>query len=90
MDWLETARQRKVVIRALSMAVVVGPILIAINHSDAILRGDISLARLGRMLLTFVVPYTVSTISSVAAIRERRNGALAEQQTNIALDTPRP
>ena len=57
------------------MAAIVGPILIAINHSDAILRGDISLARFGRMLLTVLVPYTVSTVSSVAAIREQRKAS---------------
>jgi hypothetical protein len=50
----------------------VGPILIAINHGDAIVRGDVSLPRFGRMLLTILVPYTVSTVSSVAAIREQR------------------
>ncbi|MGH7712973.1 MAG: nitrate/nitrite transporter NrtS [Gemmatimonadaceae bacterium] len=66
--------------RAFIMAAIVGPILIAINHSDALLRGDVSLARLSRMLLTVLVPYTVSTVSSVAAIRERRNRSPAESQ----------
>lgn len=57
------------------MAAIVGPILIAINHSDAILRGDISLPRFGRMLLTIFVPYAVSTVSSVAAFREQRRAS---------------
>jgi hypothetical protein len=63
------------------MAAIVGPILIAINHGDAILRGDMSLPRFGRMLLTILVPYTVSTISSVAAIREQRRSAAANRIT---------
>lgn len=57
------------------MASVVAPILIIINHSDAILRGDITPGRLLRMALTFLVPYTVSTASSVAAIREQEKNA---------------
>lgn len=49
---------------------VVGAILITINHGDAILRGDVDGARFARILLTLAVPYVVSTVSSVAAIRE--------------------
>ncbi len=55
--------------RALGYAVVVGAILIAINHGDAILSGEISRGRLLKMLLTICVPYCVSTASSVGAIR---------------------
>jgi hypothetical protein len=50
-------------------AVVVGTILITINHADAILRGDITTGRLLKMGLTVMVPYIVSTLSSVGAIR---------------------
>jgi hypothetical protein len=58
-----------VVRRALGYAVVVGAILIGINHGDAILRGDMDLVRLLKMGLTVIVPYTVSTLSSVQAMR---------------------
>lgn len=51
---------------------VVGAILITINHGDAILRGEVDGARFARILLTLAVPYVVSTVSSVAAIREMR------------------
>lgn len=66
---LELATRRSVVVRALKYAVGVGIILIAINHGDAVLRGDIGAGRVVKMLLTVVVPYLVSTASSVAAIR---------------------
>ena len=59
--------------RALKYAVVVGAILITINHGDAILRGDLPAARLFRMGLTVLVPYVVSTLSSVGAMREIGN-----------------
>jgi len=60
--------------RACKYAVVVGSILIAINHSDAILRGDLPPARLFRMGLTVIVPYVVSTLSSVGARQEAAKG----------------
>ena len=50
-------------------AAVVGSVLIVINHGDAILRGDLSRGRLFRMALTVLVPYCVSTYSSVQALR---------------------
>lgn len=55
--------------RALGYGVVVGAVLIAINHGDAILRGDLDSVRMLKMGLTVFVPYTVSTLSSVQAMR---------------------
>lgn len=72
MSWLHLAFQRSVVRRALLYAVVVGSVLIGINHGDAILRGDLSRDRLLRIALTVLVPYLVSTSSSVGAIRALR------------------
>ena len=48
---------------------VVGSLLIAINHVDALLRGDLEGVRLLKMALTVLVPYCVSTASSVGAMR---------------------
>jgi hypothetical protein len=50
---------------------VVGAVLIAINHGDAILEGDVPRTRILKMLLTICVPYAVSTLSSVGALRGR-------------------
>jgi hypothetical protein len=66
--WLKLAFSRKIVQRAIISAVIVGFVLIAINHGDAILRGDISLDRSLKMGLTVLVPYIVSTVSSVLTI----------------------
>jgi hypothetical protein len=68
--WLKIASRGQVVKRALLFAIVVGAILIFINHGDAILNGDVDGVRLAKMVLTVFVPYAVSTASSVAAIRE--------------------
>jgi hypothetical protein len=68
-SFLEVAVQPNIVRRALAYALVVGAILIAINHGDALLAGDISVGRALKMALTALVPYCVSTASSVSAIR---------------------
>jgi hypothetical protein len=68
----QLAFQPSVVKRALKYAVVVGFILIAINHSDAILSGHVTSGVLLKMLLTMMVPYVVSTLSSVGALLEMR------------------
>lgn len=67
--WLALASSGPVVRRAFGYMVVVGSLLIAINHGDAILRGDIDGMRIFKMILTPLVPYAVSTLSSVSAIR---------------------
>lgn len=71
-SWLGVATSRPVVARALKYAVVVGAILIAINHGDAILSGGVAGERIAKMVLTVFVPYAVSTASSVSAILETR------------------
>lgn len=70
---LRLALQPSVVKRALKYAIVVGAILITINHGDAILRGDLPDVRWFRMGLTMLVPYLVSTLSSVGTMKEIGN-----------------
>ena len=67
MFWRIAAR-RDVVLRALKTAALVGLLLIAINHWDALLAGEVDTMRAAKMLLTILVPYSVSTYSSVKAI----------------------
>jgi hypothetical protein len=54
------------------MSLIVGTILTAINHGPAILAGEVTRQRLFQIALTYLVPYTVSTVSSVATWREIR------------------
>ncbi len=70
MEWLRLASEASVVRRALGYAVVVGAILIGINHGAAILRGELAMDRLIQMGLTVLVPSLVSTFSSVGVIRQ--------------------
>lgn len=71
-SWSTVAANRAVVRRALSYAFGVGATLIAINQGDAILAGRIDAVRILKMALTVVVPYCVSTASSVGAMLEKR------------------
>lgn len=68
--WFALATTGPVVQRALKFAVVVGAILILINHGDAILNGEVDSTRIAKIALTVLVPYAVSTASSVAALME--------------------
>ena len=72
---LRLALQPSIVKRALKYAVVVGIILISINHGNAILHGEVTHGRLLQMALTVLVPYVVSTLSSVGALMDSRRRA---------------
>jgi hypothetical protein len=69
---ISIAFQRPVVIRGLKYGLVVGSILIAINHGNAIVEGTLDSTRVLQMVLTMLVPYFVSTASSVAAVLDHR------------------
>ena len=79
-SWLTLALSRSVVRRGLGYALVVGAVLIAINHGDALLRGDVDATRWLKMGLTVLVPYTVSTLSSVGALRAAERGGSSRQR----------
>ena len=71
-EWLSIALEPTIVRRAIKYAIIVGAVLITINHGDAILRGNLTVDRLFKMALTVVVPYCVSTASSVGVIQQMR------------------
>jgi hypothetical protein len=67
--WL--ARQPSVVRRAAKIALIVGVVLACINHGDALMSGTLTSGSIAKILITFCVPYCVSTYSSILAIREK-------------------
>ena len=69
-EWLQLALSKHVLLRALAMALIVGPILVLINQGDYILFDHPTKFSWIKLILTFLVPYVVSTISSVMALRE--------------------
>ena len=76
--WLRTACEPSVRRCATKYALVVGPVLVAINHGDAILTGQVNGSSLAKIVLTMLVPYVVSTRSSVGAICRMRSGAVTD------------
>jgi len=60
-----------VVRRALGYALVVGAVLAAINHGECLVNGHFGLGCGFQAILTCCVPYVVSTLSSVQAIRSK-------------------
>jgi len=65
--------RRETVARALKVAGVVGPILTVINQYDVLLRLDFSPRLFAKILLTFLVPYSVSSFSSARAYMDSEN-----------------
>lgn len=69
--WFHVARTPSIIRRAMKVSVVVGTLLVFINHLPALWQGDCSRFRLFQIGLTYVVPYCVATWSSVAALLEK-------------------
>ncbi len=74
-SWLEVAMRPEVYRRSRRVALLVGTILVGINYFDRILIGELSASDYIKMLLTYCVPFCVSTHASVSAIlaQEREN-----------------
>lgn len=67
--FLALAFSAQVVGPAVRIAIVVGTILVLINHGDAVFQMTLTANQLLKILLTYLVPYCVSTYSSVKAIQ---------------------
>lgn len=70
--WFQPATVR----RAVTVAMIVGPVLTLINQYDTIASGSFGARFFFKMALTFLVPYSVSSYSSMMALRaaQRRRG----------------
>ena len=71
LSFFAIATSRSVVLRAMRIAGVVGIVLAAINHADTVLSGQATATTVPKIVVTFLVPYCVSTYSSVGAVREK-------------------
>jgi len=72
-EWLQLALRKDIRRRGLKVGLIVGTILALINQGDYILSGTVSSGIIGKILLTFCVPYCVSTYASVDAIRRSQH-----------------
>lgn len=83
--WLAIALQRSIRQRALKVATFVGSILVIINQGDVLLSGTATPKTWIQIILTFLVPYCVSTFASVQAIRHL---SAAVASTDAAANDP--
>lgn len=68
--WLRLATRWSVLLRSLSTCLIVGTILVLINQGPALAAGTMGPPNLVQILLTYLVPFLVSTASTVAAISD--------------------
>jgi hypothetical protein len=71
-SWWVLAARRSIVVRAVKVCGLVGTLLVIINQGDAVVAGGA--IDWGKLLLTYMVPYGVSTFSAVAALRAEHRG----------------
>ncbi|MDE0882268.1 MAG: nitrate/nitrite transporter NrtS [Myxococcota bacterium] len=65
---LTTALEPTIIRRGLRYSAVVGTILVLINQSDAFLGGEFGGTQICQILLTYSVPFIVSSVSSAQAL----------------------
>lgn len=70
--WLETAIRPEVLKRSRRVAILVGTILVAINYFDRVWAGSLVTIDYLKIMMTYCVPFCVSTHASVSAIIEHK------------------
>ena len=70
-QWLSVAARPQVYRRSRKVALLVGTILVGINYFDRIADGQLVSLDYLKMLMTYCVPFCVSTHASVSAILEQ-------------------
>ena len=70
--WLRAAARPDVVRRSVKVCLIVGTLLVLINYSDRAVGGELTRFDYLKMLLTYAVPYCVSTWVSVATLIAER------------------
>ena len=66
--WVRAAGRPEVTGRSLRVSLIVGTILVAVNYADRWLGGTLAAADYVKILVTYLVPYCVSTWVSVATL----------------------
>jgi len=69
--FFKIAFSRPVVIGAINVSLIVGSVLALVNHGTAIINLTLSLEIVIKIFLSYLVPYCVSTYSTVKAIQNK-------------------
>jgi hypothetical protein len=68
-DWFRLALRKDILARGLKIGVVVGTLLTAINYGYVLIVGEVLPLMYWKILMTYCVPFCVSTYASVEAAR---------------------
>ena len=68
-EWFRLARRKDILARGIKVGVIVGTLLMAINYGDVLIAGEFVPLMYWKILLTYCVPFCVSTYASVEAAR---------------------
>ena len=78
-SWFSIARQKNVVLRAAKTSALVGTILVLINLGELIVAAAVSAKLIVKIVLTYLVPYAVSTYAGVAAIQDSESNQITQR-----------
>lgn len=67
-QWCHRALRHDVVGRSIKVGLLVGTILVLINYTDGIIAAELNTTDYFKMVLTYFVPYCVSTYATVGAL----------------------
>ena len=71
-DWFRLALRKDILFRGIKVAAIVGTLLAAINFGDVLIAGNFLPVMYWKILLTYCVPFLVSTYAGVEAARAAR------------------
>ncbi|EHY9869704.1 nitrate/nitrite transporter NrtS [Vibrio vulnificus] len=74
-DFISIAKTPSILKRSIKVAAIVGTVLMMINHGDALFAGQVESEHVLKILLTYMVPFCVSTQASVSATLAMRKSA---------------
>lgn len=74
-DWLEIILRRDVIRRSSRVALLVGTVLVLINHGDALITARLTTIDIVKIIMTYCIPYCISTYASVLAVMEERKSS---------------
>ena len=80
---LSIAFEKKIFIRAILIAIIVGLILNIINQGEILLAFKFNDVNYGKLLLTFLIPYLVSSVSSVLSMFFFKSGDISSVNGEI-------
>jgi len=78
--WLEAATDGRTIRRSIATALAVGTLLTILNHGWELASGEVSQAVAWQVGLSFLVPFLISTLASVLALRGRAPTGRADYQ----------